>query len=215
MLGSAWPNPILRMLIAVVGAAVAHPGDRVVGAVARAVSVGSVRSVGAVWLERLKAVEPAVPFRPLIGGPALARRRLLAGFPRRRRAGARRRGSAGGTVGSLASPGGAGPTRTLGHRLDDLGFRWAGVPRPRRLCTLDRPPVAGSGCGGLGGRGARSIECCLLRRGGGTSSTASSSSLSRARSAEILAVTADSRPLDSAGSAGAARRRDMPHVPAD
>ncbi len=212
MLGGAGLDPVLRTLVAVVGAAVAHPGDRVVGAVERAAPVGP---VGAVRFERLEAVEPAVPIGPLVRGPALTRRRLLAGFACSTTYAGRRRGSAGGTVGSVvrrAVRGRRGRSAT-GSMISVSGGRvcrerdgWARlVGLPLRVRAVRRSGLAAR----LGG--ARSIECCLLRRGAGASS-ASPSRSPAIRSPEILAVTAESGPSDrsAASAAGAARRLDMP-----
>ena len=207
MPGGARPTPVLRTLVAVVGTAIAHPRDRVVGSVERPRSVGP---VGAVRFERLEAVEPAVPIGPLVGGSAITRRRLLARFARRR-ARDRRRGSAGGIVGSVARRAvrcrrGRSATGSMisvsggrACRDRDGWVRLTGLPlRVRPVPAAALPFLL-----------ARSIECCLLRRGAGASS-ASSSSESRARSPEILDVTAANRPSVSTASAGAARRLDMP-----
>ena len=112
---AAGPGPVLNAVIAVVGAAVAHPRYRVVRAVAT-------RAVG---FEPLRAT---APLGPLMGGLAVDRRRCLARFTRRRRAGppprlGRR------YRGRIDLPRGTRPAGTLDHGFDDLRVRRPGVAR--------------------------------------------------------------------------------------
>ena len=205
MPGGARPGPVRRTLIAVVGAAIAHPGDRVVG--------GPVGPVGAVRFERLEAVEPAVPLGPLVGGSAITRRRRLRGSRADDATGPTTRlGRWHRRVGRPA--GGTGSTGTLGDRLDDLGLRRAGVPRPRRLGALAAVhcgfgAVAGSRLARPCWPGRSNAACCDAARA--PRRLASSCGARAPGAPAILDVTAANRPsaLRSLPS-GAARRLDMP-----
>ena len=141
----------VRMLVAVVGAAIAHPRDRVVLPFARA--VGSARAVGRGRSVRVRTVrsrrtgcadraaDTATGARSAaVACVALASTTICGVRGSTTTGTAPRLGRW--HVGLCAPTGGARPTRALGDGFDDLGLRRAGVPRARRLRALGRPLAA-------------------------------------------------------------------------
>jgi hypothetical protein len=108
---------VLRTVVTVLNVtAVAHPRDWVM----RPISVAAVR-----FPRLIVIIDAAATLGAIVRGAPVGRRDGLAGFARRRAGAATRLGGRHRRLLALA-----GPTGALGDRLDDLGVRRPGVPRP-------------------------------------------------------------------------------------